>query len=44
MSHGYSFAAIVPGENGTVHLRVWLRRWSEKNEDPDVKHASGRSP
>ena len=31
-SHGYSFAAVVPGENGTLRLRVWPRRWSEKNK------------
>jgi calcineurin-like phosphoesterase family protein len=31
-SHGYSFAAVVPAEDGTLRLRVWPRRWSEKKK------------
>ena len=30
-SHGYSFSAVVAGEDGTLQLRVWPRRWSDKN-------------
>jgi predicted MPP superfamily phosphohydrolase len=31
-SHGYSLAAVVANEDGTLRLRVWPRRWSEKNK------------
>jgi calcineurin-like phosphoesterase family protein len=31
-SHGYSFAAVVPSDDGTLRLRVWPRRWSEKKK------------
>lgn len=31
-SHGYSFAAVVPGGDETLRLRVWPRRWSDKNK------------
>jgi 3',5'-cyclic AMP phosphodiesterase CpdA len=31
-SHGYSFAAVIAGDDGALRLRVWPRRWSEKNK------------
>jgi len=31
-SHGYSFAAVVQAADGSLHLRVWPRRWSEKKK------------
>lgn len=31
-SHGYSFATVVAGDDGALRLRVWPRRWSEKNK------------
>lgn len=32
--HGYSFAAVVPGPGpGELSLRLWPRRWSDKNKD-----------
>ena len=32
-SHGYNYAAVLPGEGGKLRLRVWPRRWSEKKKD-----------
>ncbi|MBI3268844.1 MAG: metallophosphoesterase [Planctomycetes bacterium] len=31
--HGYNFAALVRDVDGTLKLRVWPRRWSDKNKD-----------
>ncbi len=36
--HGYSFGAVVRGEDGRAHVRITPRKWSEKNASfrPDV--------
>ena len=36
--HGYSFGAIVRGDDGRAHARITPRKWSEKNASfrPDV--------
>ena len=31
--HGYNLAALVAGEDGFVRLRVWPRKWSDRNKD-----------
>ncbi len=31
--HGYNIAAIEQQEDGTLVLRIWPRRWSEKNKE-----------
>ncbi len=32
-SHGYNLAAVYPREEGGLVLRVWGRRWSDKNKE-----------
>jgi 3',5'-cyclic AMP phosphodiesterase CpdA len=32
-SHGYNVAAVYPAEEGGLVLRVWGRRWSDKNKE-----------
>jgi 3',5'-cyclic AMP phosphodiesterase CpdA len=31
--HGYNLAAVYPAEEGGLVLRVWARRWSDKNKE-----------
>lgn len=31
--HGYNIAAIEQDENGALELRIWPRRWSDKNKE-----------
>ncbi|MGG7377363.1 hypothetical protein ACQ7B2_00695, partial [Escherichia coli] len=31
--HGYNVAAVVRGDGGSLRLRVWPRRWSNKNKE-----------
>lgn len=32
-SHGYNYAAILRAPDGGLRLRVWPRRWSDKNKE-----------
>lgn len=31
--HGYNLAAVYPADEGGLLLRVWARRWSDKNKE-----------
>jgi calcineurin-like phosphoesterase family protein len=31
--HGYNLAALFAGDDGSVRLRVWPRKWSDRNKD-----------
>lgn len=31
--HGYNLAALFAGEDGSLRLRVWPRKWSDRNKD-----------
>jgi 3',5'-cyclic AMP phosphodiesterase CpdA len=33
VGHGYNLAALVAGEDRIVRLRVWPRKWSDRNKD-----------